>query len=318
MLERSVIELIHAVLAEPDPERKLAMTEDLCRDARRIGRASWRGSLEGSIPRDARAAGVRGDDRDDEGRAGGNSPGAAFDGEDTASNRDPGPPPPRDPSPRPARPPHWTVLRPEEITDRGKLATARGRYCLMHTVAHIELSAVELALMTVADFPQEDAPYHHDWLRVAGEEVTHARLVWQRLRELGGDFGSEPVHLGLWETARAHLTLIERLGIVPRILEARGLDVSARLREQLRAAGDEESARILDRIYLDEIGHVQAGSRWFRAACARAGVDPERRFIELWGEFRRQRRGRPAPLDREGRLRAGFTEAELAAMSSDL
>jgi len=214
----------------------------------------------------------------------------------------------------PARPAHFRLLAPHEVPERARLGSASGRYALMHSVANIEFSAIELALLTAADFPDEPVEFHREWLGVAGEEVRHARLVLARLRALGGEFGDLPVHLGLWDTAHRFTRVDERLAIVPRILEARGLDVSARLREQLHRAGDHESADLLELIYRDEIGHVAAGTRWFRAVCARDGVDPEVRFLELLERFRQERGSRPTPVDREGRLRAGFTERELNAL----
>ena len=216
---------------------------------------------------------------------------------------------------RPARPPSWTVAGSRETPRRPDLSDPRGRRSLVHSVAHIELSAVELALLAVADFPGEPRDYYADMLAIASEECAHARLLISRLRELGGVLGEEPVHLGLWETAVRFDGLVERLAVVPRVLEAKGLDVSAPLRAGLRAAGDEASARCLDRVYQDEIGHVAAGTRWFRIACARAGVDAEARFVELARPFLPRRRVRA--LDAAGRRAAGFSERELAALTGE-
>ena len=216
---------------------------------------------------------------------------------------------------RPARPAGWTVAGSRETPRRPDLRDPRGRRALVHSVAHIELSAVELALLAVADFPGQPRAYYADMLRVAQEECAHARLLIARLGELGGELGEEPVHLGLWETAVRFDGLVERLAIVPRVLEAKGLDVSAPLRAGLRAAGDEESARCLDRVYHDEIGHVAVGTRWFRVACAREGVDADARFLELARPFQPRRRARS--LDGEGRRAAGFSARELAALAGD-
>jgi uncharacterized ferritin-like protein (DUF455 family) len=196
---------------------------------------------------------------------------------------------------------------------RADLRAPHGRRSLIHSVAHIELSAVELALMAAADFPDEEPAYYADMLRVAAEEVEHARLLLARLRELGGELGEEPVHLGLWETAVRHESLPDRLAVVPRVLEAKGLDVSAKLRHELRAAGDARSAAALDRVYADEIGHVAIGTRWHRIACARRGLDPESHFLACARPLL-SRRG--VAFDRAGRLRAGFTERELDALTA--
>jgi uncharacterized ferritin-like protein (DUF455 family) len=150
---------------------------------------------------------------------------------------------------------------------------------------------------------------------IASGECAHTPP--DRAAELSSAASSAGSHrsAGLWETAARFDGLVERLAIVPRVLEAKGLDVSAPLRAALRAAGDEASARCLDRVYSDEIGHVAAGTRWFRIACARAGVDAETRFVELARPFLPRRRVRA--LDAEGRRAAGFSERELAALTSD-
>lgn len=217
---------------------------------------------------------------------------------------------------RPGRPRDWQVVPPATIPDRPKLGDPRGRYQLLHAVANIELAAVELMLMAVADFPGEPREYYQAMLAVAREEVMHTRILARRLRQLGGGFGSEPVHLGLWETAVQWNDLPGRLGVVPRILEARGLDVSGRLRSELAAAGDAASAEVLERIYVEEIGHVGVGTTWYRAACELRGLDPEAHFVDLVHRFLPRRPGR-RKIDREGRLAAGFTERELRALTGE-
>jgi uncharacterized ferritin-like protein (DUF455 family) len=216
---------------------------------------------------------------------------------------------------RPARPKSFVVTGSLETRRRPDLQDVRGRRSLIHSVAHIELSAVELALMSVADFPGQPREYYADMLQLAREECSHARLLLARLRELGGELGEEPLHLGLWETAARFTGLGDRLAIVPRVLEAKGLDVSAPLRAGLRRARDEESARCLDVVYRDEIGHVAVGTRWFRVVCAREGLDPERRFLELARPFLPRRR--TVALDVAGRRAAGFSEHELAELGRD-
>ncbi len=218
----------------------------------------------------------------------------------------------RGPPLRPARPGAYSVTSSLSTPRRTDLRDARGRRSLIHGVAHIELCAVELALLAVADFPAEEPGYYADMLHVASEEVAHARLLLARLRELGGELGEEPVHLGLWETAVRFDLLPDRLAVVPRVLEAKGLDVSARLRRELRAAGDEPSAAALDRVYRDEIAHVALGTKWHRLACTRRGLDPERHFLERALPFRPRRGTRE--LDVDGRRRAGFSELELAQL----
>ena len=219
------------------------------------------------------------------------------------------PPRPR----RPERPAHWQLHSADEVPRRPRLTSERGRYLLVHSVAHIEVSAVELALMAVADFPDREPAYYRDMLKIAGEEVAHARMLMRRLEELGGSLGTDPVHLGLWETAVEYRDVKDRLAVVPRILEARGLDVSDALRRRLRGAGDEASAQALDIIYRDEIGHVALGGKWYQRCCEREGLDAEAHFLTLVERFRP---GRPVAVDVEGRRRAGFSDREIEALST--
>lgn len=283
VLERSVVQEIYHIVAMTEVSAKLRAAGRLCRDWIRAG-----GEAPESMGEAALTAGP---------------------GDLGTGPRSPGPPG----RPRlPGRPADWRVVAPHEMSDRPRLGSPEGRYQLLHAVAHIELSAVELALLAAADFPGQPRAYYRDMLGVAFEEVVHVRLAQRRLHQLGGELGSEPVHLALWETTVAHDDLVERLAVVPRILEARGLDVSGRLREQLHRAGDSASANLLERIYRDEIGHVAVGTAWYRRVCAERGLDAESQFIELFERFR-PRRG-SLQIDEAGRRAAGFTERELRAL----
>ncbi len=209
---------------------------------------------------------------------------------------------------QPGRPKDWRVLPTEELQERPSLTQADGRRALLHSVAHIELSAVELPILAILEFPGREAEYYRDMLYIIAEEVRHTRWLIRRLEELGEEMGSRSVHLGLWHTARAYPDLCDRLAVVPRILEARGLDVSHKIRRQLVGAGDRESARILEEIYLDEIKHVALGTKWFRRVCRERGLSPISHFLSISRKFQPSR---PVAIDREGRRRAGFSEAEL-------
>ncbi len=208
----------------------------------------------------------------------------------------------------PGRPKGWKVLATEEITERPRLTKLEGRRALLHSIANIELSAIELPILAILEFPGREASYYRDMLFVIAEEVRHTHWLIQHLEKLGEEFGARSVHLGLWNTARDYPDLCDRLAVVPRILEARGLDVSHKLRRQLVGAGDQESARILENIYDDEIKHVALGTKWFRRVCRERGLCPTSHFLSISRKFQPSR---PVAIDREGRRRAGFSEAEL-------
>jgi len=174
----------------------------------------------------------------------------------------------------PARPTAPELRRPGDMPKRGKGSIA-GRIALLHALAHIEYIAIALALDMAGrfggQFPRE---FTDDWLRVAAEEAMHFVLLDRRLRALGSHYGALPAHDGLWITAErtAHDPLA-RLAVVPMVLEARGLDVTPATVERFRAIGDETSARVLDRIYRDEIRHVRIGTKWFEWGCDRQALD---------------------------------------------
>ena len=207
---------------------------------------------------------------------------------------------------RPARP---ELVPPRDLARR-RLSNVKGHAALIHAVAHIEFNAINLAWDAVQRFRGLPLAFYSDWVQVAAEESEHFGLMRQRLRNLGHDYGDFPAHDGLWEMARrtAHDPLV-RMALVPRVLEARGLDVTPGMIERLRSAGDTETAEALAIILRDEVGHVAAGTRWFRHLCQERGLDPVPTYFALvdsymTGEIR-------GPLNLPDRRRAGFDPEEL-------
>jgi uncharacterized ferritin-like protein (DUF455 family) len=177
---------------------------------------------------------------------------------------------------RPARPDAPVLLSPSHMPKRGKGGSDRGRIAMLHALAHIEFAAIDLAFDLAGRFggafPQA---FTTDWLAVGADEAMHFALLDRRLRALGSCYGAMPAHDGLWEAAEATAhDPMARLAVVPMVLEARGLDVTPATVERFRAAGDERSAAILERIYRDEIRHVAAGSRWFKQGCEARRIAP--------------------------------------------
>lgn len=214
---------------------------------------------------------------------------------------------------RPLRPVH---VDPAAVPRR-KLGNAEGRAAFLHALAHIEFNAINLAWDAVYRFRNLPREYYLDWARVAGEEAYHFQLLRDRLVELGYDYGSFTAHNGLWEMARktAHDVLV-RMALVPRVLEARGLDVTPGMIERLRQAGDVRSAEILDIILRDEVGHVALGTRWFGYFCAQRSWDRDSTFERLVREYVIGRG--PRGIDRCLRAAAGFSEREMTFIESGL
>lgn len=211
---------------------------------------------------------------------------------------------------RPERPP---LVEPGSLKRRG-MQTEAGRAVLLHALAHIEFNAINLALDAVWRFPLMPDDFYLDWLKVAAEEAHHFSLLCARLGEFGHVYGDFPAHDGLWEMAeRTRDDVLARMALVPRTLEARGLDASPPIRKRLAQAGDHASAAILDVILRDEIGHVLIGNRWFRHLCDAAGADPHLTYARLAEQYRAPKlRG---PFNFEARRDAGFDEAELRALA---
>lgn len=210
---------------------------------------------------------------------------------------------------RPARP----ELVPPLGVKRRAMNTVEGRATLIHALAHIEFNAINLALDAVWRFRDMPTAYYEDWLLVAQEEAYHFTLLADHLVTLGYEYGDFPAHNSLWELAeRTQEDVLVRMALVPRTMEARGLDATPALRAKIAQAGDHAAAAILDIILRDEIGHVAIGNRWFAHLCAVRGREPIACFAELAAEYRAPQLR--APFNIAARLAAGFTEEELAAM----
>lgn len=176
----------------------------------------------------------------------------------------------------PARPAAPVLLPANRMPKRGRAGSQRARIAMLHALAHIEYGAIDLAFDIVGRFAMEmPAAFIDDWIKVGADEALHFALLMRRLEALGSYYGALPAHEGLWEAAQATShDVLARLAIVPMILEARGLDVTPATIARFEAAADLPSARILDRIYRDEITHVATGVRWFKIMCVEQRFDP--------------------------------------------
>ncbi len=210
---------------------------------------------------------------------------------------------------RPARP---VLVEPKDVPRRTPF-TREGRAALLHAVAHIEFNAINLALDAVWRFPGLPGRYYRDWLTVAAEEAHHFTLLAEHLATLGCAYGDHAAHDGLWTMCeRTALDATARMALVPRTLEARGLDATPPMQKKLAQAGDATAVQILAVILRDEVGHVAIGNRWYRWLCARDGLDPLAHYAWLAA-----RHGAPVPkgpFNLGARAEAGFTADELAAL----
>jgi uncharacterized ferritin-like protein (DUF455 family) len=196
------------------------------------------------------------------------------------------------------------------------LTSPEGRAMLLHAIAHIELNAIDLALDVVWRFAGMPEDFYRDWVRIAKEEAKHFLLIQQHMVGMGFDYGHFPAHNSLWEMAeRTRADIVARIGLVPRTMEARGLDASPGVKNKLISAGDHAAGRIMDIILEEEIGHVAAGNRWYRYVCETKGLDPISTYRQLIQQYDAPKL--KSPYNLQARRLAGFEEEELTYLAAN-
>lgn len=212
----------------------------------------------------------------------------------------------------PGSPDKPELVAPRDLPRRRNSAQT-GVATLIHAITHIEFNAINLAWDAVARFPNLPKQFYADWAHVASEEAEHFVLLRQHLISLGYDYGDFPAHNGMWEMAqKTHHDPLIRMALVPRVLEARGLDVTPKMMDKLRGTGDLRAVEILEVILREEIGHVKIGTHWFNYLCDLRQLDPLVTFRQLLDTyFAGELRG---PFHTEARKQAGFTDAEMALL----
>jgi len=201
------------------------------------------------------------------------------------------------------------LVAPSQLTPR-KMNTTEGYAAMLHAIAHIEFNAINLALDAAYRFRTLPFQFVRDWVRVAKEEVYHFRLMRERLRTFGFDYGDFEAHNHLWDMAyKTAYDPLLRMALVPRVLEARGLDVTPGIRAKVEQRGDSETCGVLDIIYRDEVGHVAIGNHWYQHLCRERGLEPVALFRSLIARydmfiFR-------GYVNIEAREKAGFSRFEL-------
>ena len=212
---------------------------------------------------------------------------------------------------RPIKP---LLVLPKHLPKR-KVTTREGRAALLHSIAHIEFNAINLALDAVYRFPSMPDAYYRDWLDVASEECYHFGLINAYLNELGYTYGDFPGHNGLWSMAiETANDVLVRMALVPRVMEARGLDVTPGIMKKFKEVNDHRALEILTIIERDEIGHVAKGSFWYQHLCQQRSLDPLKTFQSLLLEYGPHHIKRPFAV--ENRLAAGFTPEDMALLEA--
>ena len=214
----------------------------------------------------------------------------------------------------PGRPAKPDLVAPKFVPKR-KMDTVEGRAILWHSLAQIEFNAMNLALDAIWRFPSMPKAYYEDWLRVAKEESYHFSLINAHLQSFGFSYGDFPAHNSLWEMVeRTTDSVIARMALVPRTMEARGLDAVPEIRDRFKQIKDDRAVEILEIILHDEIGHVLVGNRWFNFLCANDNLSSITTYRELAEKYRAPTLRGPFNLD--AREQAGFTSEELELLES--
>jgi uncharacterized ferritin-like protein (DUF455 family) len=221
-------------------------------------------------------------------------------------------------APLPGRPEKPDLVHPARVPRRSP-AKPEGLAALLHAIAHIEFNAINLALDAAWRFDGMPREFHLDWLRVAAEEAFHFSLLQEHLASLGHAYGDFAAHDNLWQMCEKTADdVVARMALVPRTLEARGLDATPQIQQKLRQVGTPPALRavdILDVILRDEVGHVAIGNHWYRRLCEREGLDPLAHYGVLAQRYAAPRL--MPPFNESARRRAGFSEEELAWLSGE-
>jgi uncharacterized ferritin-like protein (DUF455 family) len=216
--------------------------------------------------------------------------------------------------PEPGRPQQPVLVHPRDLKQR-RLGSPEGHAAFIHALAHIEFNAINLALDAVYRFREMPEEYYAGWIQVAVEEAYHFNLLNTHLDSLNHHYGDFPAHNGLWDMAqRTAADVLLRMALVPRVFEAKGLDVTPGMMQRLTDFGDHRGAEILGIILRDEVGHVAIGNRWYLWACEQQGCEPGETFKALITEYLPGRVN--GPFNVEARLQAGFTQDELDELES--
>ena len=211
-----------------------------------------------------------------------------------------------------------TVCDPKEVPRRSNLNTPKGQILLLHAIAHIEYSAIDLALDAVYRFRDVAEEFERDWLEVADDEVRHFEMIDALLRELGSRYGEYPVHNALFEASMRTCDLLERMAVVPRYLEANGLDATPQILRKLHPYREEEAVqKIIAALHVildEEVEHVRKGDRWFEEACRRCSVEPSV-YFDIIEKYYPQSFPRKIEVNCSARKQAGFDRSELERIS---
>ncbi len=210
------------------------------------------------------------------------------------------------------------IVKPTALPPIKNFKSIDGKKYLVHTILHIEYSAIDLALDAALRFKNMPKKYYEDWLEVADDEIRHFLMLEELLSELGGVYGDFPVHKNLFEAMESTPTFLRRMAAVPRYLEANGLDQNPKIMEKLNSNRDEFNNKFLKALQIildEEVDHVKKGDIWFKYECERLNLEPESTYLQIIEEVFPGSTKRKMDLNFTARKEAGFSCNELKILS---
>lgn len=210
------------------------------------------------------------------------------------------------------------IKKPTELPKIKNFKTIEGKKYLVHTILHIEYSAIDLALDAALRYKNMPFKYYKDWLEVADDEIRHFLMLEELLKDLGGKYGDFDVHKNLFEAMQQTPDFLSRMACVPRYLEANGLEQNPKIMEKLKSNRDEFNLKLikaLEIILKEELSHVQKGDYWFKYECDKQKLDYEKTYFEIIERVFPGSTKRKMELNYEARKEAGFSCNELKQLS---
>lgn len=226
----------------------------------------------------------------------------------------------------------------------------QGIAMFLHKELDEEYTTLELMARNSYEHPEMPWAFHRDMLRQASDEARHAIMIMRLMQARGirhGDFAiSKSSYDGIYEfepcAPGSRAELLWRMLIRQSFMEGLAIDNLAYEIEHRRAAGQGDIASVLEYILRDEVFHAQSGQRWSqelldhdagavlktreealryfmaRAEAARESfvmnnLDDAMRELAAVESGKESRGGNAPerPLNRTGRVQAGYTDADI-------
>ncbi|MSN96832.1 ferritin-like domain-containing protein [Campylobacter sp. FMV-PI01] len=180
----------------------------------------------------------------------------------------------------------------------------------LHSILHIEYSAIDIALDDCYRFVGLPFEYYVDFLEICEDEIRHFSMIEKELLKFGFKYGDFAVHDGLFFALKntSH-SLAERMAILHKYSEANGLDANYFILKKIDNGSLKE---LLEQILEEEISHVKKGNKWFDYANKDLNLDFLDIVLKHYPKFKNYKR----ELNEVDRIRAGFSQDEILKLKN--